>query len=151
MELISQILQENDLNDILELEKQNLAATYPEEADQTIALWNSKFREEALRHYIQIGWSFGVREKSSGQLLGYFIAQPLLFFNSHTQSLWVEHLSAKDQIVKDELLMISYKLGREKHLQRVYFPQECRPDLNYAHPQEWDSKMIVVRTTKDNS
>lgn len=148
MELSSQILQESDLKEIMDFEQQNLAALYPDETERMMALWSSKFREEALRHYVQLGWSFVVRDKISQKFLGYFIGQPLLFFNRHTQSLWIEHLSAAHPSVRDELLMIAYKLGKEKNLQRVYFPQEFANDLTHVRAESWDSEMIMVRTTK---
>lgn len=148
MELISQILQEQDLVEILDLEKQNLTAQYPDETERMMALWSSKTREEALRQYLSFGWSFVVRNKSNSSLAGYFIAQPLLFFNGHTQSLWVEHLSATSVEARQELIMIAYKLGREKNLQRVYFPKELEADLSQYRGEPWDPQMIMVRTTK---
>ena len=37
-------------------------------------------------------WTF-----DQDQILGYFIAQPLLFFEGQTQNLWVEHVRAENK------------------------------------------------------
>lgn len=150
MALYCRVVQADDLQDILDLENKKLHEAYPDEMERMIAGWNSKFRVEALNHYIPLGWSFLVRDESDHQLLGYFIAQPLLFLNGHTQSLWVEHVQYSSLQARDELCELAYKLGREKHLQRVYFPGDngVPNSIHSFKPEVWNPSVSVVKTTK---
>lgn len=150
MNLICRVIQTEDLQDILDLENKKLLEIYPDEAERTIAVWNSKFRVEALNHYIPLGWSFLARDEEDGELMGYFIAQPLLFLNGHTQSLWVEHLQHSSLQARDELCDLAYRLGREKHLQRVYFPSDngVHNSISAFKPESGTLDAYTVRTTK---
>ncbi len=150
MNLDCRIIESRDLQEILDLENKKLLELYPDEADRMIATWNSKFRIEALNHYIPLGWSFLAREVETQELLGYFIAQPLLFLDGQTQSLWVEHLQYSSLQARDHLCELAYKLSREKHFQRVYFPSEngVANSIKSFRPESWNTNIQVVKTTK---
>ncbi len=150
MSLICRVIQADDLQDILDLENKKLQDAYPDEMERMMAGWNSKFRLEALNHYIPMGWSFLAREEDSNRLLGYFIAQPLLFLDGQTQSLWVEHVQYASLQARDELCELAYKLGREKHLQRVYFPNDngVPNSVKSFKADNWQPGTLSVKTTK---
>lgn len=150
MSLFCRVIQAEDLQDILDLENKKLHELYPDEMERTIARWNSKFREEALNHYISLGWSFLARDEENNKLVGYFIAQPLLFLDGQTQTLWVEHVQYCSLQARDELCELAYKLGREKHLQRVYFPHDngIPNSVKIFKPETWQPGTLLVKTTK---
>lgn len=150
MSLFCRVIQAEDLKDILDLESKKLHELYPDELERTMAGWNSKFREEALNHYISLGWSFLVQDEESKKLMGYFIAQPLLFLDGQTQTLWVEHIQYCSLQARDELCELAYKLGREKHLQRVYFPNDngIPNSIKTFKPETWQPGTLSVKTTK---
>lgn len=150
MNLFCRVIQSEDLPIILELEERKLQEAYPDETERMIAGWNSKFRVEALNHYIAVGWSFLAIDQETQKLMGYFIAQPLLFFDGQTQSLWVEHVQYNTLQARDELCELAYKLSREKHLQRVYFPNEngVPNSVQSFKPELWKPGTLQVKTTK---
>lgn len=150
MELVYRVIQTDDLESLQKMEETKLAEQYSDEMERMMAVWNSKFRVEALEHYIGLGWSFLAHDKETRQLQGYFIAQPLLFFDGQTQTLWVEHVQYISEAARDGLCELAYKLGREKHLQRVYFPKEDRilSAIQSYKPLEWNHDKVMVKTTK---
>ncbi|MEK2643840.1 hypothetical protein [Bdellovibrio sp. BCCA] len=150
MSLFCRVIQADDLQDILDLENKKLQESYPDEMERMMASWSSKFRVEALNHYIALGWSFLARDQESNKLMGYFIAQPLLFLDGQTQSLWVEHVQHCSLQARDELCELAYKLGREKHLQRVYFPNDngIPNSVKSFKPETWQPGTLSVKTTK---
>jgi hypothetical protein len=150
MSIICRVIQADDLQDILDLEERKLKEAYPDEAERMIAGWNSKFRIEALNHYIPMGWSFLARDQENEKLMGYFIAQPLLFLDGQTQSLWVEHVQHCSLQARDELCDLAYKLGREKHFQRVYFPNDngVPNSIKSFKGDSWQPGTVSVKTTK---
>lgn len=150
MNLICQVIQASDLQEILDLENKKLQETHPDEMERMIATWNSKFRIEALNHYISLGWSFLSRDETTKELVGYFIAQPLLFFDGHTQSLWVEHVQTQTDKARNELCELAYRLGREKNFQRVYFPgdNDVPQAVSNFKPMAWEPGTLSVKTSK---
>lgn len=150
MSLYCRVILPEDIQDMLDFENKKLEEVYPDEIERSVAGWNSKFRVEALNHYVSLGWSFLVRDSDTEALLGYFIAQPLLFLEGQTQSLWIEHLQHNSLQARDELCDLAYKLGREKHFQRVYFPNENGVSNSVAalKPEAWKTAALVVKTTK---
>lgn len=150
MDLVYRVIQAEDLESLQKMEEKKLTEQYTDEMERMMAVWNSKFRIEALNHYIALGWSFLAHDKQTKELQGYFIAQPLLFFDGQTQTLWVEHVQFVSETVRDGLCELAYKLGREKHLQRVYFPNEERvlPAIQSFKPLEWNHDKVMVKTTK---
>lgn len=156
MSLFSRIIQQADLAELREFEKSKLRETMTDEMEREIFSWNARWREESFNHYLPMGWSFLTRDKSvtdanrEGQLVGYFIAQPLLFFDGNTQSLWIEHISYSTLQVRDELCELAYKLAREKHFQKVFYP-ESQSILNAVKnfkASNWDPQVLFAHTTK---
>lgn len=112
-------LQESqELQELQELQKLDTRWELPQFAD-----WHSSWREESLNHYLPLGWSFGLwdSDKFAPRLLGYFLAQPFLFLNGLTQTLWIEHLRAESLAIQDQLVDVALKFSREKHFQSVIF------------------------------
>jgi hypothetical protein len=142
------VIQPSEVDEILEYESKKLKETIANENDRMLASWNSRWRKEALDQYLPQGWSFLIRDGE--QLMGYFIAQPLLFFDGQTQSLWVEHLQHSSLQVRDQLCELACKLSREKHFQRVYFPNisTLANSLGPYKPEAWNSQTLMVKTTK---
>ncbi len=157
MSFFCRVIELSDLQEILDFEAKKMQDNIPDEAERLFASWNSRHRPEALEHYIKIGWSFIARDKDAatkeqpeGPLAGYFIAQPLLFLDGQTQTLWVEHVQYSTLKARDELCELAYKLSREKHLQRVYFPKEngVANSITGFKPEVWQPGAFAVKTTK---
>lgn len=157
MELFCRIIDAIDLEEIIDFENRKLAESISDESERTFAAWGSRWRKEALEFYLPLGWSFLVRNKDipspfseEGLLMGYFIAQPLLFLEGQTQSLWVEHISYSSLKARDELCEVAYRLSREKHFQRVLFPNSGGVSNSVAtfKPQPWNTEILCVKTTK---
>lgn len=85
-----------------------------------------------------------------GLLVGYFTAQTLLFLDGQTQSLWVEHISYSSLQARDQLSELAYKLAREKHFQRVFFPNASGiiNSINSYKPESWNPQSYLVKTVK---
>jgi hypothetical protein len=103
-------LEESKIKNLNEIERMNL-------------VWKAPWRKESLEHYLQTGWCIG-KYSSDNHLEAYFLAQPILFMESLTQSLWIEYLSYDNLDVGLSLLDFAYKYGRDKHLQRVLFNKD---------------------------
>lgn len=151
------IMQAEDVEEIYDYESRKLAEQIPDESDRMIHSWSVRWRKEALEHYSKLGWSFIARntdKKSTwsdeGELIGYFIAQPLLFVDGKTQSLWVEHVQFSSLQVRDELCELACKLSREKHFQKIFFQNDntIMNSLTLFKPEPWDAKVISIKTTK---
>lgn len=149
MSLTLRVIQTSEIDEILEYEQRRLADLFPDEHDRMFQAWNSKWRKEALEHYLPMGWSFLARD-TEGTLVGYFLGQPLLFFDGQTQSLWVEHLQSSSLQARDSLTDLAYRLSREKHFQRVYFPNNTSimNSVRPLKPEEWNSQTLFLKTTK---
>jgi hypothetical protein len=147
----------NNLEELLAYENNKLKEIHASEIEQSLARWNSRWKQESLEHYLKLGWSFLLRDdelsnpySQEGGLLGYFLAQPLLFLDGQTQSLWIEHVSYINLSTRDKLCEFAYKLAREKHLQKVYFPSQGSV-LNSVNPFKatpWTPEVVQVLTTK---
>lgn len=149
MSLFCRIIQTQDLSQILEFETSKMQESYPDEMERMFAQWNSRSRKEAMEHYLPMGWSFLALD-DDGKIAGYFLAQPLLFLDGQTQSLWVEHIQYNSLQARDELCELAYKLSREKHFQRVYFPSGngVVNSVSAFKPETWAPSALMVRTTK---
>jgi len=159
MSLFLRIIEVSEIEEILHFEKGKLKEQFVDESEFVLQSWSAKWRKEALENYLPKGWSFLARDKNQksefsneGALIGYFIAQPLLFFDGQTQSLWVEHLQYSTLQARDELCDLAYRLCREKHFQRVYFPntQALSPTLKTMKATEWNSQVMLLKTSKSN-
>lgn len=113
----TRILIESDKAAISDFEKARLAQTVADPMDREMRAWNSRWRDEALAHYLPQGWSFGVF--SIQKLTGYVLGQPYMFHRGLTQTLWIEHLSAVDQATLKHLVDVAHKWARDKHLQAL--------------------------------
>ncbi len=157
MSLYCRVIQAQDLDEILDFEKRKLHESSLGENEKQFEAWNARWRKESLDHYVGMGWSFLIRDPSvespfskEGLLLGYFIAQPLLFFDGYTQSLWVEHLQHSTIMARDELCEIAYKLCREKHFQKIFFPQsnQILNSVKQFRSEPWNPQVLHIKTSK---
>lgn len=143
------IAQPDDLEKIFEFSSYELKKTIVDDAEHMMAIWNSRFRKEALEHYLKLGWSF-IAENSEQQIQGYFLGQPILFFQGQTQTLWVEVMMTRSQEILEELIEIAYKLSKDKHIQQVIFPQKSAAEFKkgniYFH--ELKESVVWAKTTK---
>ena len=142
MKVTYRIAQLDDLDAIYGLAESQLKVQIPNDMERMMKIWESRFRKEALEHYLKLGWSF-VAEDDTRQLKGYFLGQPLLFFEGHTQTLWVEDVKAMNSEMVSELVEIAYKLSRDKHFQRVILPASLQAAL--------ENKNIKFQKTVDST
>lgn len=120
--------------------------------------WSAPWREESLDHYLNLGWSMAhsLDLSPDSKIKGYILAQPILFFSGHTQSLWVETIRAESEIVFLTLLHAVTKIAKEKHLQQIFFQQSLVQDFeSYANGLnlnelkiEKSSNILFIKTTK---
>lgn len=157
MSLQLRVAQASELEEILDYEQKKLKESFPDENERTFQAWHARWRKESLEHYLPSGWCFLARDSaqetsfsSEGLLIGYFLAQPMLFLDGQTQSLWVEHVQYSSLQARDELCELAYRIAREKHLQRVYFPNTkvILNAISSFKPEEWGTQALVVKTTK---
>jgi hypothetical protein len=141
-----QVLAPQDIDEVYAYSEKRLRIEVPDDTERTFRSWAAKWRKEALEHYLKLGWSFIARDNS--QAVGFFLGQPLLFFRGQTQTVWIEHIEARDDQVRASLIEIAVKVAREKHMQRVLFAE---PDtlLNQSFGGREISDVITeVKTTK---
>ncbi len=149
MSLTLQVIQPTEIEEILEYEQRRLSELVPNENDRMFQSWHARWRKESLEHFIPMGWSFHARDEA-GMLVGYFLAQPLLFFDGQTQSLWVEYVQSSSLQGRDSLTELACKISREKHFQRVYFPNNpsVMNSVRPFKPEEWNAQTLFIKTTK---
>lgn len=140
------VLEVKDLEMILSYEEKKRREQFSTEEEIIFAGWDSQARKEALEFYLPLGWSFVDFSENSGgsNMSGYFLAQPMLFVESKTQSLWVEHLQFNSIKTRDELCQMVYRLARDRHFQRIYFPQSVQNGLAEYKYSEWGKDRIIV-------
>ncbi len=157
MSLSSRVIQIQDLDEILSYEQKKLAETIADSNEAMIAAWSAKWRKESLEHYLPLGWSFLIRDEGlknsdnpEGPLMGYLLAQPILFLEGQMQCLWVEHVAYSSLQARDELCDLAYRISREKHFQRVLFPNSSGVMNSIAglKPEIWQPSVISIKTTK---
>jgi len=151
------IAQAEDLENIYNYAENKLKIEISDDMERMMAIWESRFRKEALAHYLQLGWSFlaeisdfSTGEKIQNKICGFFLGQPLLFFQGQTQTLWVEHILADNLKIKSELAEIAYRLSRDKHFQQVLFPENIQ-ELEFEKPIQFHKikdNFIWAKTTK---
>ncbi len=115
------VLTIQNLEEILSLEESKIKIL--DEIERMQIVWKAPWREESLEHYLKTGWCIGMYD-DQGQMKAYFLAQPILFMESLTQTLWIEYLSYNNLDEGLKLLDFAYKYGRDKHLQRVLFNKD---------------------------
>lgn len=158
MSIVHQVLSLPDIDEVFSYATRRLELSEPNEQDRTFKSWSAKWRREALEHYLKLGWSFIARDEqkldAAGQpnVVGFFLAQPFLFFQGQTQTLWVEHVEADDAKIETALVDVAVRVAREKHLQRVLFGESEKLSESLkpwpATPMEDQDKISVVKTTK---
>ncbi|MBC7467097.1 MAG: hypothetical protein H7256_14000 [Bdellovibrio sp.] len=148
-EVTYRIAQLSDVEAVYNFEMKQKFAADDDEMETMMAVWSSSFRKEALEHYFKLGWSF-IGSNSKNEVVGFFMGQPLLFFDAQTQTLWIEYVSAKNLTITTELVDIAYRLAREKHFQRVLVPESIQGlNLEKVLPfQKWDRTTSLLKTTK---
>lgn len=83
-----------NLEMILSFEQELLEKINLDPMKKKLLSWKASWREESLEHYLPTGWCFGFfNPDNPKQLLGYYLAQPILFYRGLTQNLWVEHIA----------------------------------------------------------
>lgn len=142
------VLELKDSEGILAFENQRLRDQIADEADREIASWHASWRKESLDHYLPLGWSFGIFKDQD--LLGYFLAQPLLFASGLTQTMWLEHVSALETQTFVELIEVAYRIAKEKHFQRVLIraPEVLNPNQGIFQLQRLDENIFELKTAK---
>lgn len=157
MSLQLRVIEPKEIEDLLAFERRKMQDLIPNEMEREIQSWNARWRKEALEHYIPMGWSFLAldevqksAENPDGLLVGYFLAQPLLFLQGQTQALWVEHIQYSSLQVRDELCELAWRLSREKHFQKVYFPDNSAVAnaVQKFKSEAWNPQALEVKTTK---
>ncbi len=121
------VLRLDDKPKIIAFEKNKEA-----ESDDPLSFmlnWSAPWRDESLDHYLNLGWSMAHTLEANKDIKGYILAQPVLFFGGHTQSLWIESIRANSEIVFRTLLDAVTRVAKEKHLQQVFFHQSLVQDF----------------------
>lgn len=141
------VLTLNNQAEIVQLE--HLKISDLDEVARMQISWKAPWRSESLEFYLKTGWCIGFYNEA-GLLLSYFLAQPLLFTESYTQSLWIEYISYPDETTALQMIDFAYKYGRDKHLQRVLFNyDEIFERLNLPFKvASLNKKYLEVFTTK---
>lgn len=146
------VLKENSLESILDFEKAQLADVIEDPMERELAQWHAPWRQEALEHYLKLGWSFAAFKESSDELAGLILCQPMLFARGYTQTLWVEYLSVSKNHpdLAHTLFDIAYRTAREKHLQTLLFwNAEKWSNLFVGLPsQTINESLVEVKTAK---
>ena len=150
MAIVHQVLSLPDLDEVYAYAFSKLEKREPNEQDRLFYSWSAKWRKESLEHYLKLGWSFIARDEQTQQAVGYFLAQPFLFFRGQTQTLWVDHVETNDADIEKELVDIAVKVAREKHLQRVLFAdaEKLAKALESWNPEPLESNILIIKTTK---
>lgn len=121
MEISFHPMMLEDIDPIFDFEMKILEDQKIEEGDRMIASWSSRWRKEQIQHYANLGWSYTATQ--NGKIVGYFLAQPIMFFEGLTQTLWIDHANAMTPSIYNELMQLAWKLSRDKNFQRVYISQ----------------------------
>jgi hypothetical protein len=151
------MLEKSDFDELQDFEHKKLKEVHSNEIELSMAQWESPARPESMNHYLNTGWSFLARNtelrspfSNEGLLVGYFLAQPLLFVDNQPQSLWIEHISFSSLETRDRLCELAYHLGKDKHFQKVYFPNN-HPIYNSVKnlkPSAWCPNTLQIYSTK---
>lgn len=122
------ILQITDLDQIQAFERAIIAESGQDPVEAEMESWTAPWRSESLQHYIPQGWSFAAFN-SEGKVEGYLIAQPILFFQRQTQTVWVEHLNSRSGEVSKILAEVIWRWCRDKHMQKLIFSEAKWADV----------------------
>ncbi len=143
------VLLESDVESVIQLGRDLAGIDSSGGLESEMKAWSARWREESLRHYLAQGWSYGIERE--GELKGFILCQPLLFFRGHTQTLWVEELMAANPSLQQELLEAAYRWARDKHFQVLLLESE-RVSPEVIEPWLGRSKnmdgLIEIRSTR---
>ncbi len=148
--MVIKTLCEKDVDLVLSFEKEKLKNTTDNPVQAELDSWSAPWRKESLEHYLPLGWSFGFFDSVTNDFLGYFLAQPLLFYRGLTQNLWVEHFSYSEGSSAEEMLDVAYRTARSKHFQSVLF-YNCdsySDHLGFVKTEKLSENTLLVKTTK---
>lgn len=120
------ILKKDDVSQLKKLAENFHQKEFPDPIERELVSWHARWRDEALEHYLSLGWSFGSWVKGEDEPSGFLLAQPLLFFEGMTQTLWVEFLAGKSAAIERELAAVAYRWARDKHFQKILFAEGQR-------------------------
>lgn len=144
--MVLEVLSERDLDEVYGFADARLKAAVPDETERMFLSWDVKWRREALTHYLRTGWCFIGRDEKG--VAGFILAQPFLFFRGQTQTLWVEHIEARDESITAQLVEVAVKVAREKHLQRVLFADGDKLPLGAWKHERLSDAIAEIKTTK---
>jgi hypothetical protein len=149
--LVFQVLSLGDIETVFSFAEARHAQRVQDPNQRAFQSWSAKWRKESLEHYLKLGWSFIVRDETTKQTLGFFLAQPVLFFRAQTQTVWVELIEAFDSATAAALIEVAVKVGREKHIQRVIFADAdvWSQELKTWAPESLEPTIAVIKTTKN--
>jgi hypothetical protein len=145
----TRILLFDDADAILAFESGQMAKTMSDPMEREMASWNARYRKEALEHYLPKGWSFG--SFRNGQLVGYILGQPLVFLRGHTQTLWIEYLSASYPGVAKTLMEVAHKWARDKHLQCLLMELNAQTEFvltQWPQSHKVDGGLIELKSAR---
>jgi predicted N-acetyltransferase YhbS len=110
------LLLSSDMEAITDYEKSSMPSHLsPIEIEMNS--WDTSWRRESLEHYTNLGWSFVAIENE--HVVGYILAQPLLFLNKWTQSLWIEDINYDNEEIGYNLMDVTIRWAKTKHLQKI--------------------------------
>lgn len=169
MDINIRVIYPSEVDQILEFEKRKLSEIVSDPLERDLLSWKTRWTKESLTHYISMGWSFLIKEtiyeevpsedkrlkdkiptEESASLLGYFLAQPLSYFEGEPQSLWVEHIQFASLQIRDELCSLIYKLAKDKYFQKIYFPNitSIGNAIKHLKPEEWRPSVYCIKTLR---
>jgi len=138
------VLKPTDQDSILAYERARAEQLHSDPMERELSSWKARWRPEQLTHYLPLGWSFGAWQ--DGQMIGYVLTQPFLFYRGLTQTLWVEHLAYNDKAIGEALIESVCKWARDKHFQTVLI-SDLPKELQLTRKQQKMSDDITEITT----
>lgn len=142
----TRVIKENEIDVVLAFAKEQHEAGNDDPFASELASWSAPWRQESLEHYLKLGWSFGAWE--GAQLVGFSLAQPFLFFQGLTQSLWLEAIVAKSDEVAEHLLEVCYRWSRDKHLQQLVVHKDLVAYTNNSNFEFLEKGHLMIPTAK---
>lgn len=142
------LLTSDFCDSIVSFEKKRLASSGLSEIEAEMKSWDFPWRQESLSHYANIGWSFVAI--SEGEIKGYVLGQPLLFFNNWTQTLWLEHSTYLSSDIGEALFDVAIRWAKSKHLQKVILNPKGN-DVDFVvekYPKFQKGEFLHLSTTK---
>lgn len=148
MQYLVEALVESHVDLIYDYEVKKLHKCGVDESEIMLASWSSRWRKEQIQFYIQAGWSYVIFHNNN--VVGYFLAQPLMFFEGLTQSLWIDQINFDSSEIAHELVLTAWRLCRDKNFQRLYLPQQNleKIDLSAYSLKSWHNHISFINHPK---